>query len=143
MKVLKTCQKNGFKIDEFKTHQLHVDTKKERFHRRSQRGDLGEIKVFEFRRCSQDLLPLYYVSRGRNFSYFGFIPTFGLILGLIVGWFYAVFVALIGRILWPMEKGCFRDGFKSKRRVLELPRSSLARYSVARLEIAALEYAIA
>ena len=41
---------------------------------------------------------------------FGFIPTFGLILGLIVGWFYVVFlacfVASIGRILWPVDKGC-------------------------------------
>ena len=49
---------------------------------------------------------------------FGFIPTFGLILELIVGWFYAMFlgmfyamfvacfVALIGRILWPVDKGC-------------------------------------
>ena len=51
---------------------------------------------------------------------FGFIPTFRVILGLIVGWFYAVFlaclvsclwhvnfVALIGRILWSVEKGYF------------------------------------
>ena len=34
----------------------------------------------------------------------------GLILGLIVGWFYVVFlacfVASIGRILWPNDKGC-------------------------------------
>ena len=41
---------------------------------------------------------------------FGFIPTFGVILGLIVGWFYVVFVACfvasIGRILWPVDKGC-------------------------------------
>ena len=48
---------------------------------------------------------------------FGFIPTFGVILGLIVGWFYAIFllfgavflacfVASIGRILWPVDKGC-------------------------------------
>ena len=41
---------------------------------------------------------------------FGFIPTFGVILGLIVGWFYALFlacfVASIGRIMWPLDKGC-------------------------------------
>ena len=43
--------------------------------------------------------------------YFGFIPTFGLILGLVMGWFYAMFmacfVASIGRIFWLVEKGCF------------------------------------
>ena len=69
-----------------------------------------------------------------------------------MGWFYAIFmacfmpwlwhvlfrvcgmfVAFIGRILWPMEKGCFWDGFGSKWRVLELPRSSLARYCMAGL----------
>ena len=42
---------------------------------------------------------------------FCFIPTFGVILGLIVGWFYAVFlacfVASIERIMWPMDKGCY------------------------------------
>ena len=46
------------------------------------------------------------------------------------GMFCVVFVALIGRILWPVENGCFWDGFGSKWCVLELPRSSLARYCV-------------
>ena len=36
---------------------------------------------------------------------FGFIPTFGLILGLIVGWFYVVFFACfvpyLWHVLWP------------------------------------------
>ena len=36
---------------------------------------------------------------------FGFIPTFGMILGLIVGWFYAVclacFVPCLWHVLWP------------------------------------------
>ena len=44
-----------------------------------------------------------------KFSYFGFIPTFGLILGLIVGWFYAVFIACfisyLWHILWPQLGG--------------------------------------
>ena len=31
---------------------------------------------------------------------FGFIPTFELILGLIVGWFYAVFLACFVLRLW-------------------------------------------
>ena len=51
-----------------------------------------------------------YAPRGRDFSYFGFIPTFELILGLVVGWFYAMFmtcfVASIERILWLVENGC-------------------------------------
>ena len=61
---------------------------------------------------------VFYAPRGRYFSYFGFIHTSGLILVLIMGWFYAVFmacfVASIGRILWQVEKGCFWDGFESK-----------------------------
>ena len=77
---------------------------------------------------------VFYTPRGRDFSYFGFIPNFGLILGLIVGRFYAMFmacfVASIGRILWLMEKGYFQDGFRSKWRVLELLRSSMARYCI-------------
>ena len=36
---------------------------------------------------------------------FGFIPTFGVILGLIVGWFYAVFLECfmpcLWHVLWP------------------------------------------
>ena len=88
---------------------LRVGTKNERFYQRSKRGDLGEIKFFGFRRCSRDLLLFYYVSRGRNFSYFGFIPTFGLILGLIVGWFYAMFMACfipcLWCVLWPQFGG--------------------------------------
>ena len=80
---------------------------------------------------------------------FGFIPTFGLILGLIVGWFYAVFLACFVSCLWHVlcrvcgmfcglnwedivasGQGLFQDGYGSKWRVLELPRSSLARYCV-------------
>ena len=53
-----------------------------------------------------------------------------MVLCRVYDMFCAVFVALIGRILWPMEKGCFRDSFESKRRVLELPRTSLALYCV-------------
>ena len=63
-------------------------------------------------KCFKASYSFYDAPRGRDFSYFGFIPTFGLILGLIVGWFYVVFmacfVALIRRILWLMEKGCSR-----------------------------------
>ena len=76
------------------------------------RGGFGEIKAFEFRKCFKASYDFYYVSRGSDSSYFGFIPTFGLILGLVVGWFFAMFmacfVALIGRILWLVEKGCSR-----------------------------------
>ena len=53
--------------------------------------------------------------------------------GMFFAVFVACFVAFIGRILWPMEKGCFWDGFGSKWRVLELPRSSLTRYCMAGL----------
>ena len=63
---------------------------------------------------------------------FGFIPTFGVILGLVVGWFYGVFlacfVASIRRIMWPMDKGC--SGMDKNWRVPELPRSSLAHQCV-------------
>ena len=62
------------------------------------RGDFGEIKVFGFRRCSHDLLPFYYISRGKDSSYFCFIPNFGLILGLIVEWFYVMFMACFVRV---------------------------------------------
>ena len=53
--------------------------------------------------------------------------------GMFCAVFVACFVAFIGRILWPMEKGCFWDGFGSKWRVLERPRSSLACYCMAGL----------
>ena len=59
---------------------------------------------------------------------FGFIPTFGLILGLIVGRFYVVFlacfVALIRRILWPVDKGCSGMVSGQNWHVPELPRVS-------------------
>ena len=70
---------------------------------------------------------------------FGFIPTFGVILGVIVGWFYAVFLACLVPCLWhvlsPQLGGyCGRwtravlGWFRVKNwRVPELPRSSLAR----------------
>ena len=47
---------------------LRVGTIKEGFHQRSKGGDLGEIKVFGFRRCSRDLLLFYYTPRGRDSS---------------------------------------------------------------------------
>ena len=49
-----------------------MGTKREGFRRRSNRGDSREIEVLEFRRCSRDLLPFIYASRGRNSSYSGF-----------------------------------------------------------------------
>ena len=69
---------------------------------------------------------------------FGFIPTFGVILGLNVGWFYAVFLACfmpcLCYVLWPQLGGyCGRwtrvvpGWFRVKHwHVPELPRSSLA-----------------
>ena len=64
---------------------------------------------------------------------FGFIPTFGVILGLIVGWFYAVFLACFVLCFWHVlccvcgmfcglnwedivagGQGLFRYGFGSK-----------------------------
>ena len=110
----------------------------------------GEIKGFEFKKCFKASYGFYDAPRGRDFSYFGFIPTFGLILG----WFYVVFMACFMSCLWHVlcrvygmfcdlnwedimagGKGMFRDGFGSKWLVLELPRSSLARYYVAGLDI--------
>ena len=38
----------------------------------------GKIKGFEFRKCFEASYCFYYVSRGRDSSYFGFIPTFRL-----------------------------------------------------------------
>ena len=69
--------------------------------------EFGEIKGFEFRKPSYDF---YDALRGRNSSYFNFIPTFGLNwdcfetdFGLSLGWFLchvmACFVALIRTIL--------------------------------------------
>ena len=37
---------------------------------------MREIEVLRFRRCSRDLLPFYYASRGRDSSYFGFSSHF-------------------------------------------------------------------
>ena len=52
-------------------------------------------------------------------------------------------MSCLWHVLWPQlggycggEKGLFRDGFRSKWCVLELPRGSLARYYVAGLQIA-------
>ena len=65
---------------------------------------MEEIKVCGLGRVSRFPNDVSYALRGRDSSYFGFIPTFGLILG----WFYAMlmacFVALIGRILWLVER---------------------------------------
>ena len=66
---------------------------------------------------------------------FGFIPTFGVILGLIVDGFmlcfwnvlYRVCVASIRRILWSMDKGCSGMVSGQNWHVPELLRSSLAR----------------
>ena len=70
---------------------------------------------------------------------FGFIPTFGVILGLIVGWFYAVFLACLvpclWHVLWPQLGGycgqwtrAVPGWFRVKHwRVPEFPRSYLAR----------------
>ena len=49
------------------------------------RRGFGEIKGFEFRKCLKDSYCFYYAPRGRDSFYFGFVPTFGLILGLVVG----------------------------------------------------------
>ena len=57
---------------------LRMCIKKEGFHQRCNGRDFGEIKVFEFMRCSRDLLPFYYARRGRGFSYFGLFPTLEL-----------------------------------------------------------------
>ena len=42
---------------------------------------------------------------------FDFIPTFGMVLcrvfGMLGAMFVACFMASIGRILWPVDKGCF------------------------------------
>ena len=91
---------------------------------------------------------------------FGFIPTFGLILGLIVGWFYVVFlgmfcavfvacfVASIGRILWPVEKGCSgmvsgqNDMYRSCQGALWHAVAWKPHYCVVGLKIEALGYAI-
>ena len=91
---------------------------------------------------------------------FWFIPTFGVILGLIVGWFYAVFLACLVPCLWhvllPQLGGyCGRwtravpGWFRVKNWLVpELPRSSLARRCVEMLlhgwaQICNLGYAIA
>ena len=70
-----------------------MGTEKDGFHRRSIGGDFWEIKGFEFRKCFKASYGFYDAPRGRDFSYFGFIHPYGLILGLIVGWFYIVFMA--------------------------------------------------
>ena len=71
---------------------------------------MEEIKVCRLGSVSRFPNNVSYAPRDSDSSYFGFIPTFGLILGLVVGWFYAMFmacfVASIGRILWLMENVC-------------------------------------
>ena len=88
----------------------------------------GEIKGFEFRKYFKASYGFYYAPKGMNSFYFGFIPTFGLILGLVVGWFYVygMFCGLNWEDIAVGGKGLSWDGFGSKWRVLELPRSSLA-----------------
>ena len=71
------------------------------------RRGFEEIKGFEFRKCFKASYGFYYAPRGRDSSYFGFIPHFGLILGWFYAMFMACFVASIGRILWLVEKGYF------------------------------------
>ena len=44
--------------------------------------------------------------------------------------FVACFVASIGRIMWPVDKGCFRMVSGQNWRVSELPRSFLAHWCV-------------
>ena len=79
----------------------------------------GKIKGFEFKKCFKASYGFYYAPRGRDSSYFSFIPTFGLILGLVVGWFYGMFCGLNWEDIVVGGKGLFRDGFGSKWRVLE------------------------
>ena len=73
----------------------------------------GEIKSFGFRKCFEASYGFFYTPRGRNSSYFGFIPTFGLnwdcfkvdfelSLGRFLCHVMACFVALIQTILWPV-----------------------------------------
>ena len=69
---------------------------------------------------------------------FGFIPTFGIdcrlvlcrVFGMFCAIFVACFVASIGRIMWPVDKGCSEMVSGQNWLVPELPRSSLARWCV-------------
>ena len=87
-----------------------MGTKKERFHRRSKRGDLREIKVFGLGGVLKLPNGVSYASRGKVSSYFDFIPTFGLnwdcfeanfrlSLGCFLYHVMACFVALILTVL--------------------------------------------
>ena len=86
-----------------------LGTKNERFHRRSKRGDLGEIKVCGFGGVLRFPNGVVYAPRSIDSSYFGFIPSFGLNwdcfevdFGLSLGRFMACFMTLIRTILWPV-----------------------------------------
>ena len=59
-------------------------TEKKGFHQRSKGGDLGEIKVFGFMRCSRDLLAFYYAPRGRDSFYFDFNSILWVVLKEVV-----------------------------------------------------------
>ena len=65
---------------------------------------------------------------------FGFIPTFGLIFGIdcrmVLCCVFAMFCGLNWEDIVASGQGLFQDGFESKWRVSELPRSSLARCCV-------------
>ena len=82
--------------------------KKKRDFTEDPKNEILRIQRFRVRKCFEASYGFYYVSRGRDSSYFGFILTFGL----IVGWFYAVFmacfVASIGRVLWLVKRVVFR-----------------------------------
>ena len=125
-----------------------MGTENEGFHRRSTRGDLGKSRASSLGSVLRLPTVSMTLQEVGNFSYFGFIPTFELILG----WFYVVFMACFMSCLWHFlchvygmfcdlnwedimagRKGLFWDGFGSKWSVLELPRSSIACYCVAGL----------
>ena len=55
-----------------------MGTENKGFHQRFTGGDLGEIKGFEFRKCFKASYDFYDAPRGRDSSYFDFIPTFEL-----------------------------------------------------------------
>ena len=78
----------------------HRYRKKKRDFTEDPKKKIWRIQIFRVRKCFEASYGFYYISRGRDFSYFGFIPTFGMILGLIVRWFYVVFMACFMSWLW-------------------------------------------
>ena len=92
----------------FVSTRLCVGTKKERFHRRSKREDLDEIKVCGLRSVLRFPNGVFYAPRGRDSSYFG---PFGCVFFSLRGCLAKILGYGNAARFWPYETSRFWDKF--------------------------------